>query len=58
MLFYRKFATALSGSVQMDLFYAIIPAAAGGMVKLYREVERRYYVEVPKRLENCEEVVP
>lgn len=42
----------------MDLFYAIIPAAAGGMVKLYREVERRYYVEVPKRLENCEEVVP
>jgi len=42
----------------MDLSYTIIPAATGGMVRLYREVERMYHVEVPNRLENGEEVMP
>jgi len=28
------------------------------MVRLYREVERRYHVEVPKKLENVEQVLP
>lgn len=56
MLLSKKFAVDLGGSIQMDLSYATISAAASGMVRLYREVERRYHVEVPKRLENGEEV--
>lgn len=36
MLLSRKFAADLGGSIQMDLSYATIPAATGGMVRLYR----------------------
>lgn len=57
MLLSRKFAVDLGGCIQMDLSYATIAVAAGGMVRLYREVERRRHVEVLKRLENGEEVV-
>lgn len=58
MILSRKFVADLDRSIYMDLFYATIPAAADIMVRLYREVERRYHVEAPKKLENGEEVVP
>jgi len=58
MLLSRKFVANLGGYIQIDLSYATIPAATGGMVRLYREAERRYHVEVPKRLGNDEKVVP
>jgi len=58
MLLSRKFAADLGGSIQMDLSYATIPTEASGMARLYREVERRYHLKVPKRLENGEEFVP
>lgn len=58
MLLFRKFAAGLGGSIQMDLSYATIPATAGGMVRFYREVERRYHVEYPKRPKNGEGIKP
>lgn len=58
MLLSRKFAADLGGSIQMDLSYAIIPTEASGIARLYRQVERRYHVEIPKKLENGEEFVP
>lgn len=58
MLLSTKFAANLGGSIQMDLSYATIPATAGDMVRLYREVERRYHAEVTKKLENDEQIVP
>lgn len=38
----------------MDLSYATIPTVAGGMVRLYMEVQRRYHVENLKRPDNEE----
>ena len=58
ILLSRNFATDLGGYIQMDLSYVTIPTATGGMVRLYNEEESRYHVEVPKKLENGEQVVP
>jgi len=52
----RKFVADLGGCIYMDLSYATIPATAGSMIRLYRGVERRNHVEVPKRPENGEEI--
>lgn len=58
MLLSGKFAAGLGGCIQLDISYATIPAAIGGMVRLYREVERRYHVENSKRLDNDVEIEP
>ena len=52
MLLSRKWAVDLGGSIQMDLSYATIPSPDGTMVRLNRELERKYHVEDPKNPHN------
>lgn len=58
MLLSRKFAVDSGGSIQMDLSYATIPAVVVGMARLYKEVERRYHVENPRRPDDDQEIEP
>ena len=58
MLLSKNFAAKLGGHIHMYLLYAIIPTTTSRMVLLYGEVGRRYHVEVPKKLENGEQIVP
>lgn len=57
MLLPQKFVVDLDGCIQIDLSYAIIPATASGMVRLYREVEGRYHMKVSMMLENAGQFV-
>ena len=52
MLLSRKWAADLGGNLQMDLTYATIPTPEGTMVRLNRELQRKYHVEDPKNLRN------
>ena len=52
MLLSRKWAADLGGNLQMDLTYATIPTPEGTMVRLNRELQRKYHVEDPKNPRN------
>jgi hypothetical protein len=52
MLLSQKWVVDLGGSIQMDLYYAIIPTYEGTFVTLHREPMRRYHVEDPQDPEN------
>ena len=48
----RKWAIDLGGSIQKNFSYATIPSLYGSMVRLNREIERRYHVEDQKNPNN------
>lgn len=52
MLLSRQWAATLGGSIQLDWTYATIPASEHSLVKLYREHEKKYHVEDPKKPNN------
>ena len=52
MLISTKIAVDLGVNIQMDLTYATIPSLDGTMVRLNRELERRYHIEDPKHPRN------
>ena len=52
MLLSKIWAVDLGGNLQMDLTYATIPTPEGTMVRLNRELERKYHVEDSKNPRN------
>ena len=48
----RKWEVGLGGNLQMDLTYATIPTPKGAMVRLNKELERKYHIEDPKNPRN------
>jgi len=52
MFLSRKWGVDIGGSMQMDLSYATIPNSEGIMVRLARELERKYHAENPKKPYN------
>jgi hypothetical protein len=52
MLLSRKTTADLGGNLQMALTYATIPTPNGSMFRLNRELERKYHVEDPRKMDN------
>ena len=48
----RKWAIDLGGSIQKNFSYATIPSLYGSMVRLNREIERKYHVGDPNNPSN------